>query len=1102
MALYRKYRPASFAEVVGQEHVTEPLSVALDSGRINHAYLFSGPRGCGKTSSARILARSLNCVEGPTSTPCGKCDSCIALAPGGPGSLDVTELDAASHRGVDDMRELRDRAFYAPADSRYRVFIIDEAHMITTEGFNTLLKIVEEPPEHLIFIFATTEPEKLLATIRSRTHNYPFRLLTPPDMRGLLGRIVADEGAVVEDAVYPLVVRAGGGSPRDSLSIMDQLLAGAGPEGVTYQRAVALLGVTDSSLLDRSAEALAAQDQAGLFAVVDDVINAGYDPRRFAMDLLDRFRDLLVVQAVPDAFERGLVDVPAQEQDALRQQAEALGPATLTRCAAVVNDGLSQMRGATSPRLLLEILCARMALPAAGMTVEALAQRVEALEQGTGVRAAGPMGASGGLASPAVGAGASPTGDASGLSSGKRYERPRRRKASAEAASAESGAAEPQNAVSQGAEPKGAQPQGAAPQQPEQPGNADAQPGQSAQAGAPAQSGQPGQQAADQSGEQADGQSAAQGAAPATQEATSQPEKPAVQETAEVARAQQPADNAQEQQGAEPAAQDVNAAAQSARQESNAAGAQDEDPAIAQAREAREIMDRRRAAAHANAGQVSQQAGAGQAPQPSAAQAPQQAAADQSQRAGAAAQSLSQSQASTEVSGVEPSDQQPQSGNAQAENTEQRSVQPTGQPAEAPVEAAQSTDAPADTSAAATAPAGDAAQVDEQAWQKILEKVREHDLSAWIAGRDATLAAEQPTAGQIVVEHATGALAKFVNSDRNAPIYSKAAEEVLGAAHTVLATVGGNNPGKAQAGSAEEAPAESATPTSTTSGNNATGAEASHSTVSQPAVSQAEPGQVGPDHAAANQAPAVTAEPSSANAAGGHAPSEAAGSGQALGEGTSAGQDAPGEAAGFGQAAPTQATQPAQPAQPSAGASALERARRMAEASAAQATSPTPAPTRPSHTEEPKPQSGWRARAAKYAASREYKLANGFNGVPLPDEPPEDPWDSGPGGYPNGPAPGAGNAGPRPAGGAPQGGQPGGPHPAGQANNGGAFGGQGVDVPNQRTQPTDPEEALRRQQDEIMDDLATGEAGKRETRPALEIAGELIENILGGERTR
>lgn len=1087
MALYRKYRPASFAEVVGQEHVTEPLSVALDSGRINHAYLFSGPRGCGKTSSARILARSLNCVEGPTSTPCGKCDSCIALAPGGPGSLDVTELDAASHRGVDDMRELRDRAFYAPADSRYRVFIIDEAHMITTEGFNTLLKIVEEPPEHLIFIFATTEPEKLLATIRSRTHNYPFRLLTPPDMRGLLERIVADEGAVVEDAVYPLVVRAGGGSPRDSLSIMDQLLAGAGPEGVTYQRAVALLGVTDSSLLDRSAEALAAQDQAGLFAVVDDVINAGYDPRRFAMDLLDRFRDLLIVQAVPDAFERGLVDVPAQEQDALRQQAEALGPATLTRCAAVVNDGLAQMRGATSPRLLLEILCARMALPAAGMTVEALAQRVEALEQGTGVRAAGPMGASGGLASPAVGAGATPQGDASGLSSGKRYERPRRRKASEQAASAaapsaesgaaESGASAEQNQASQGAA-----------QQPEQPGNAAAQAGQPTQSGQPAQSGHSGQQAEDQGAEQSngqgDGQSAAQGAVPAGQEAAPQPEKPAVQEVAEAARAQQPANDAQEQQGAAPAAQNVNAAAQAAGQENSTAGAPDEDPAIAQAREAREIMDRRRAAARANAGQ---------APQPSAAQAPQQAAADQSQRAGAAAQSLSQ--ASPAVSGEETRAQQSQPGNSQAENTEQPSGQPSGEPAEAPAEAAQPTEAAANTEAA---PSGEAAQVDEQAWQQILEKVREHDLSAWIAGRDATLATEQPTAGQIVVEHATGALAKFVNSDRNAPIYSKAAEEVLGAAHTVVATVGGTNPGKAQAGSAEEAPAESAKPTSTTSGNNATGAEASHSTVSQPAVSQAEPGQpesdqAGPDHAEANQVPAATTEPSSASVAGGHAP----------GVGASAGQDAPREVTGADQAASKQTSQqPTQPAQPSAGASALERARRMAEASAAQASSPTPAPTGPSHTDEAKPQSGWRARAAKYAASREYKLANGFNGVPLPDEPPEDPWDSGPGGYPNVPAPGAGNAGPGPAGGAPQGGQPGGPHPAGQANNGGAFGGQGVDVPNQATQPTDPEEALRRQQDEIMDDLATGEAGKRETRPALEIAGELIENILGGERTR
>ena len=426
MALYRKYRPATFAEVVGQSHVTEPLSVALDSGRINHAYLFSGPRGCGKTSSARILARSLNCVEGPTSTPCGKCESCVSLAPGGPGNLDVTELDAATHNGVDDMRELRERAFYAPAESRYRVFIIDEAHMISTAGFNALLKIVEEPPEHLIFIFATTEPEKLLQTIRSRTHNYPFRLLAPPDMRGLLESVVSGEGVPVEGAVYPLVIRAGGGSPRDSLSIMDQLLAGAGPEGVTYNRALALLGVTDSTLIDRAVDALAEHDSAALFAVVDEVIDAGYDPRRFSEDLLDRFRDLLVVQAVPDAFERGLVNAPEESRDVLREQAEKMGQATLTRCASLVNEGLAQMRGATAPRLLLEILCARMALPAAGMTVEALAQRVEALEKGHG-------GTGGSGAGSSAGAGAG-TGTGTGVRGSRAEMFARRRKAAQDAA--------------------------------------------------------------------------------------------------------------------------------------------------------------------------------------------------------------------------------------------------------------------------------------------------------------------------------------------------------------------------------------------------------------------------------------------------------------------------------------------------------------------------------------------------------------------------------------------------------------------------------------------------------------------------------------------
>ncbi|APT83845.1 DNA polymerase III subunit gamma and tau [Corynebacterium aquilae] len=363
MALYRKYRPATFSDVVGQDHVTKPLSTALDSGRINHAYLFSGPRGCGKTSSARIMARSLNCVQGPTSTPCGVCPSCISLAPGGPGNLDVTELDAASHNGVEDMRELRDRAFYAPAESRYRVFIIDEAHMITNAGSNALLKIVEEPPEHLIFIFATTEPEKVIGTIRSRTHHYPFRLLTPGDMRGLLERTCAAEGVTVDPDVYSLVIRAGGGSPRDSLSIMDQLLAGAGPDGLTYDMAIPLLGVTDTTLIDSTINALAEPAADKLYTTINSVIEAGHDPRRFTTDLLDRLRDLMILQTVPNTFELGLVDAPADYQQTLTDQAHAFAPGHLAHLASLVNDGLADMRGATSPRLLLEIIAARMLLP-------------------------------------------------------------------------------------------------------------------------------------------------------------------------------------------------------------------------------------------------------------------------------------------------------------------------------------------------------------------------------------------------------------------------------------------------------------------------------------------------------------------------------------------------------------------------------------------------------------------------------------------------------------------------------------------------------------------------------------------------------------------
>ncbi|MFT4201847.1 DNA polymerase III subunit gamma and tau, partial [Gordonia sp. (in: high G+C Gram-positive bacteria)] len=382
MALYRTYRPASFAEVVGQDHVTDPLSRALDSGRINHAYLFSGPRGCGKTSSARILARSLNCEQGPTSTPCGVCDSCVALAPGGPGNLDVIELDAASHGGVDDTRELRDRAFFAPAQSRYRVFIVDEAHMVTNAGFNALLKIVEEPPEHLIFVFATTEPEKVLPTIRSRTHHYPFRLLAPPVMRGLLERIVAQEGVTVAPEVYPLVIRAGGGSPRDSLSILDQLLAGAGDDGVTYERALSLLGVTDVALIDEAVDALATGDGAALFTTVESVVNAGHDPRRFAVDLLERLRDLILLQAVPDAAERGLVEAPGDQLARMQSQIEGLGPAMLARSAETVHEALGEMRGTTSPRLLLEVMCARLLLPETTADDAALLTRIERLESG------------------------------------------------------------------------------------------------------------------------------------------------------------------------------------------------------------------------------------------------------------------------------------------------------------------------------------------------------------------------------------------------------------------------------------------------------------------------------------------------------------------------------------------------------------------------------------------------------------------------------------------------------------------------------------------------------------------------------------------------
>ncbi len=382
LALYRKYRPSVFADVIGQEHVTVPLSNALESGRTHHAYLFSGPRGCGKTSSARIMARSLNCEKGPTPNPCGECQSCKDLVANGPGSLDVIELDAATHGLVDDARDLRDKAFFAPVQSRYKIYIIDEAHQLGPGAANALLKVVEEPPAHVIFIFATTEPDKLIATIRSRTHHYPFRLVPPGTLAAHLEKVCNAEGVKVAKGVIPLVVRASGGSVRDALSVLGQLLAGAGKDGVSYEIAIQLLGFTDGALLDDAIDAIAAHDGATLFKTIDRVIESGHDPRRFTSDMLERIRDLMIVDALKDSTANSILrDLPDDQMERMRNQANRIGTANLSRAADIAAEGLTQMRGATAPRLILELICGRILLPIGDNGESGMLARIERLER-------------------------------------------------------------------------------------------------------------------------------------------------------------------------------------------------------------------------------------------------------------------------------------------------------------------------------------------------------------------------------------------------------------------------------------------------------------------------------------------------------------------------------------------------------------------------------------------------------------------------------------------------------------------------------------------------------------------------------------------------
>ncbi|TXS81563.1 DNA polymerase III subunit gamma/tau [Corynebacterium sp. LK12] len=754
MALYRKYRPASFAEVVGQRHVTDPLSAALESrdaqgrpNRINHAYLFSGPRGCGKTSSARIMARSLNCAEGPTATPCGQCASCRALAPGGPGNLDVIELDAASHNGVEDMRELREKAIFQPAESRYRIFIIDEAHMITASGFNALLKIVEEPPEHLIFIFATTEPERVLPTIRSRTHHYPFRLLTPPDMRGLLERVVTAEGVRVEPDVYPLVIQAGGGSPRDSLSVMDQLIAGSGTDGVDYETSAAILGVTDSVIITDAIEALAAGDRAAMFSVVGRVIMSGQDPARFASDLLGRVRDLLVLSAVPNALEQGLVEIPESQIDGVLEQAGTIPPATLTRFTQVLSDGLRHFRGVTSPRLLLEVLCARMLLPATEDSVESLLQRVEALEHGRPALADGS-----GAATPA----AAPASSAAGPGSGA---------AEADASPMQSGQSAREAWRQRNAQrKKGAQAQGSrAGQAASQP---QAQPEPVQQQSAPA---------APVSQESVTEPQPAPEASTATAEQPTQPEQPTQATPAESVEQSQQAEQPQQPEPAEQPMSEEEAQAEKIREfrRKMAEHARiSEQQTRAQLAQEREQQTREREGEGGSMSIVEEEPVVSASPthseQPT--QAPQPAQSAESTRPTQAAQPEQPVQPEQPTQTTQAPESQPEPQVQQApEPAPQPQLEPTPQPEPEP------------------APAG-------------IEKIREHwqDILAAVDGQHAfpiRVLAEQAVPldvenDTLVIGHSTGALATRLNTPDYAQALSAAVKQVTGFNGQVHCVVG------------------------------------------------------------------------------------------------------------------------------------------------------------------------------------------------------------------------------------------------------------------------------------------------------------------------